>query len=237
MKPPPKPVVLPVKHYQGAAITNSTRYLHEGAFAQAFDRFWPLDPNYDGNLTRLRIYHVCAFARVALAAEGDFVTAGVSYGVAPRTMYELLDLPAASRTLWLIDPFVGAEAVGSVAVLDKYNQSQETVARQYPEGAPVRFHAGFIPACLPLPGNPPLAFVHVNTGDVASEASSLSHFWRALSAGGIIVIDNYAIGSGHEDEFHSAISGLEDCSSVSLVTGQIVLFKVGSGTKTRFARS
>lgn len=211
--------------YQGLTVRHSTRYLHDSEFAKIFDRFWSLDPNYDGNLTRLRIYHDCAFARSALQAEGDFATAGISYGVAPRVIFDFLDLVSAGRTLWLVDPFVGAEAVGSIPVLDKYNTSQELVARQYPKAADVRFVTGFIPACLPLPGSPKLAFVHLNTGDIASEAESLPHFWSALSPGGVVMIHNYSIGPGHEDEFDPAILSLPNCLPINLITGQIVLLK------------
>lgn len=64
--------------------------MHEGAFGQAFARYASLDPHIPPEATRLRIYLASTFAERCVAFPGDFVFGGISYGVVPRVIYDLV---------------------------------------------------------------------------------------------------------------------------------------------------
>lgn len=205
--------------YQGVRTVHSTRALHTGPFADIYERYWRLDPSITETCLRLRLYYACYFAKRAPA--GDFAFVGVSYGVAPRVLYDYVRL--AGRTLHLVDPFTGMAHVGGPA-LSRYNTSAEFVAAQFPPDADLRFHRCGIPAGLPLDGVEKLAFVHFNTGDAVAEATSLPDFFDRLLLGGAIVIDKYANAGGSEAVYDPVFARL-GVEPLWLPTGQAVLEK------------
>lgn len=212
-------------HFQGMATQHSVEHLYAGRFAEMFDKHMPLDPTHDMHHIRLRVYNVSSFGELALNAPGDFVAAGISWGIAPRVLFDYARLAKNGRALHMVDAFTGIDNAKNQSVMPKYNTSKEYVARQYPPVGAVHIHTGLIPACLPLPGLTRIAFCHLNTGDHDSEAASLSHFFDALSPGGIIVIDNYAIFEGSEHRYKEAIESLQEKTVMVLPTGQCAIIK------------
>jgi hypothetical protein len=209
--------------YQGVITPHNMEVLHRGHFAEAHDRYWRLDPHNDANNTRLRQYFAAWFAKRALGAGGDFLFAGVSYGVAPRVLYDYLNWQKQGRIMHLVDPFLGIFNRNGTKT-EKYNTDPEFVRRQYPLGANVVIHQVLIPDGLPLTGVEGLAFVHLDTGDYASEAASLQYFHQRLRDNGILIIDNYAIESGHQDVYNPALAEI-GADIVVLPTGQALLLK------------
>jgi hypothetical protein len=223
--PPPAPSPPPPNPpgtWQGVKTPHNMSVLSFGRFADIYDRHAHLDPTFEK--ARLRVYHQCFFARYALQAAGDFVIAGISYGGEARVIYDYTDLAARGRTLHLVDPFEGANNAAERTVLAKYNTDADYVRRQYPAGAPVTFHRGFIPQVLPLPGADHFAFVYMNTGDWVSEAASIAHFYDRLSPGGVMVINNYAIEPGYQHIYDPALDAA-GAHVLTLVTGQGVIPK------------
>lgn len=207
--------------YQGVISHHAMQGMHSGRFADIYERAARFDPYHDSNVLRLRIYFLCLLAFLVKGIEGDFLTAGVSYGIAPRTMYEFIRFPTLGKTWHFVDPFTGCDASGGQE--PTYNTDIEFVKRQYSHTAPVVFHQSRVPECLPLPGVR-LAFAHLDVTDPISESNALPLVFSQLTPGGIIVIDYYAYGKGQQSFYASALKTLK-AEMFTLVTGQGVLVK------------
>lgn len=213
----------PTRSYQGVTTEHDTREMHEGAFGEAFARYAPLDPHIPPDATRLRIYLAAMFAERCAALPGDFVFGGISYGVAPRVIYELVAVRA-DRAFHLIDPFTGSDG-GTSRVRPTYNTDGEYVRRQYPERANVRLWRDYLPQCFPLEGVDRIAFAHLNTGALQAEANSLAYLYDRLSPGGVIVLDYYGfLGGQNRGPYEPVLASLGAMRYV-MVTGQGILVK------------
>ena len=210
--------------YQGVSTPHSMDALHSGRFREIFEKYLPLDPFRDKNDIRLRVYNVCHFAQHALRAPGDFVFAGVSFGVTPRVAHEYLDFQSRDRSFHLVDPFSGVNNAADPSLNPEYNADVEYVRKQYSSQARIVFHRVFIPDGLPLIGVRKLAFVHLNTSDARGEAAALSYLYECLSPGGLIVIDLYAFSPGHQSHYAQAIEAL-GVTPFCMVSGQAVIMK------------
>jgi hypothetical protein len=162
--------------------------LLDGKFAELYEKYHKLDPFVPRDITRYRQYNICFFANLCRDIPGDFVCAGVSWGVAPRIVFEFTNFPSLGKALHLIDPFEGIVSNTSSKISERFNRDPEYVRRQYPPGAPVVLHRKRIP--LHLPGK--VAFVFSNTGNPAADAESIPGFYESLSPGGVIITDQYA---------------------------------------------
>jgi len=173
----------------GSVITSTNcKPLFEGKFAELYTKYQPLDPFIPIDAWRYRLYNVCFFANRCRQIPGDFVCAGVSWGVGPRIVFDFVDFPSLGKTLHLIDPFEGIVSNDGSRVSDRFNRDPDYVLRQYPPGAPIILHRQRIP--LRLPG--PFAFVFTDTGNPAADAEALPIFYEALSPGGIFITEQYA---------------------------------------------
>ena len=237
--PPPATIVQPAANikkepwrgltYQGVSTVHNALPMHEGQFAQLYERYRPLDPLVPENVTRFRIYNLCWFARQSAGLAGDFAVAGVSYGVAPRVIYDFVNFPSLGKKFHFIDPFLAIKDTSERKVLPFYNNDPDYVVQQYPPDAPIVFHRVTIPDGLPLEGVEKLAFVHFNTGDHPSEAAALPWFYERLTPNGAIVIDNYAINDGHFAIYDPVFRQL-GVGPLWLPSGQCVIVKKGNRT-------
>ena len=166
----------------------NTKPLLEGKFDELYSRYRTLDPYESSDRWRYRIYNVCYFADLCSRVPGDFVCAGVSWGVAPRIVFDFVNFANLGKTLHLIDPFEGIVANDSNKIAKKYNCDPDYVLRQYPNGAPVVLHRERIP--FRLAG--PLAFVFTDTGNPQADAAALPIFYESLVPGGVFVTEQYA---------------------------------------------
>ena len=191
--------------------------LLDGKFAELYEKYRKLDPFLPKEVWRYRLYNVAFFANLCRDIPGDFVCAGVSYGVAPRIVFDITDFPSLGKTLHLIDPFEGIVSNTSNKISERYSRDPEYVLSQYPPGAPVVLHRNRIP--LRLPGR--FAFVFTDTGNPAADAESIPIFYEALSPGGIFLTEQYANNIHHYEPVLSRL-GL---TALWLPSGQGVIFK------------
>jgi|WetSurMetagenome_2_1015567.scaffolds.fasta_scaffold131413_3 hypothetical protein len=212
-------------NYQGVTTKHNARPMHVGRFADIYEQHQPLDPYVPLNVTRYRIYNLCYFANLCRNIEGDFVVAGVSFGVGPRVIYDFVEFPMIGKTFHFIDPFMGIDNSEQKNKIEKYNDNFTYVRSQYPEDARIKFHRKTIPDALPLSEADRFAFVHLNTADYKAEALSLPLFFEALSRGGVLVIDNYAIDDGHFDIYDPAMRQI-GVEPLWLPSGQCVILKM-----------
>ncbi len=178
----------PWREFGNVITCTNSKPLLEGKFAKLYAQYRPLDPFIPPEVWRYRLYNICFFADCCRQVPGDFVCAGVSWGVAPRIVFDFVDFPTLGKTLHLIDPFEGIVSNDNGKISDRFNRDPDYVLRQYLPGAPVVLHRQRIP--LRLSG--PFAFVFTDTGNPAADAEALPIFYEALNPGGIFITEQYA---------------------------------------------
>lgn len=210
----------PIVEHQGVTTRHSTLPMRSGAYAAAFARFASLDPHVESKDLQYRLYNVERAAALARDVPGDYLFAGISYGVAPRVVYDAIDFGQLDKVMHLVDPFSGIDRRDSIETRDSYNADESYVRRQYPPGARVRIHRNTIPDALPVAER--LAFVHLNTGDRHSEAASIGPLYDALSPGGVMLIDAYGQGAGAFATYDPVVA---DLPTWWIASGQLAVFR------------
>lgn len=208
----------PSRHiYQGVNTPFDMSALHHGRFASIYDAAYRNDPDLigDGNLLRLRAYHAYLFAEIAMRARGDYLAAGVSYGVIPKVLYEL-SVRGTGRTFHLVDPLADHERAG-------YCKDPALVLALFDGDPAVRLHLSAIPAVFPIALPAGLAFAHLTTGDEEAELTSLPYLVDNLNPGGVVVIEDYA--AQQIASRYDAAARQAGASIFTLSTGQGVLVK------------
>jgi hypothetical protein len=99
-----------------------------GKFAALYAKYGPLDRVSPSEKNRYRNYNVCCFANLCRDVPGDFVCAGVSWGVMPRMVFDFVDFASLDKTLHLIDPFEGSIATTG-AHAQSFNSDPDYVLR------------------------------------------------------------------------------------------------------------
>lgn len=181
--------------------------LYSGRFGELFQKFYNIDPLVPPESGRYQNYVWCFLASLCRDVPGDFLYAGLSFGLGAKLVYEFTDA-CAGKTFHLVDPFDATISRSDQRASAVYNTSPDYVRRQYPADAKVVVHKTTIP--MEPPG--PLAFAILHTGDPASEKATVPAFYEALSPGGIIV-------SGAVDR------GFDGIEPFWFPTGHVAFFK------------
>jgi hypothetical protein len=208
--------IFPWREFGFMATWANAEPLLEGKLAALYAKYGPLDPISPPEKNLYRSYNLCCFANLCREVPGDFVCAGVSWGVMPRIVFDFVDLASLGKVLHLIDPFEGTIAsTGRHA--HTFNSDPDYVLRQYPQSAPIKLHRTTIPLRLPQK----LAFVFTDTGDPAADAAALPIFFEGLSPGGIFITEQYA----NNIEYYAPVLAQLRVSPLWLPSGQGVIFK------------
>jgi hypothetical protein len=215
--------------YQGVITPRPMVRLHSGRFCDSHEKWAKIDAHIRGdtNVTRLRVYTLCTFARIALAntAAGDFLSGGVSYGTAALVAAEYLKLENESRCVYLVDPFTGFMSASDTRTnAESYNLDIETVKRRWNPLIPAVWIREFLTPSS-IAHVPPLAFVHLNTGDFTSELTSLPLLFEKLVRGGFIILDLYGWANQTEQRAIDALLEELGAESYMCVTQQLVIFR------------
>jgi predicted O-methyltransferase YrrM len=162
--------------------------------------------------------HVILWAAVtARPVVGAFVECGTGRGFMASAICEHLSWR--DRPFYLFDTF---EPDGS----PYYADGADGVRENFREWPGVQLVVGTIPETLDAVDVGPVAFVHIDMNHPDPEEAALRHFWRTLTPGGVVVLDDYAY-EGFEASHCSADRVAEDLgfSIVSLPTGQGLTIK------------
>jgi hypothetical protein len=229
------------------------RYAQDGLFTVHSDHF-RADPSFRAAYGRgvqashgvdpgfeWRVHVALWAARTGLRVAGDFVECGVNAGFVSSAIMKSLQWNAQGRRFYLIDTFAGP-------VLTQYSQEEVqkerlVVARHAIEaGAYVtdvdRIRTNFSewPSAIIVQGAVPeildkvefgaVAFLHIDMNCALPERTALEFFWDRLSAGAVILLDDYAY-HGHECQRDAidAAARVRGAEVLSLPTGQGVIIK------------
>jgi hypothetical protein len=170
--------------YQNVAVALPFRRLHANPFSDTHERYARTNKQIAGDtdVTRMRTYLATAMGRLALSSTtlGTFATAGVSFGVAPKVMADLLDFRATGRPWVMIDPLDGRGD-------ELYNTSLKVAQDGWDSQIPTSWIQSSLLDALTLPSDDEggrrlgqIAFLHLNTGDFWSEYSALDDLWSRV---------------------------------------------------------
>ena len=212
--------ILPV--YQGVVTPARLARMHTGSFSTIHEKWAALDLhiNSDNNVTRLRVYTACIFAKIAQAntRHGDFLSAGISYGTAPLIIAEYLQLQKKKGfKYFLIDPFSGAGRTN-------YNTDIDLVKSRWNNNISTIWISQYLSAkAIDEVGR--LGFIHLNTGDFDSEFKTLPILYNLLLPGGFIVQDLYGWQSVEKQVAIDTLLLQIGAESFVQVTQQLIIYK------------
>jgi methyltransferase family protein len=224
----------------GLFTVHNDHFRADPAFRAAYGRgvqaSHGVDPDFEW-----RVHVALWAAHTGLRVEGDFVECGVNAGFVSSAIMEKLQWNTLGRRFYLIDTFAGP-------VLTQYSQEEvqkqrHIVARHALEaGAYVtdihRIRANFaewrnaiivqgqVPEVLHRVEFGSVAFLHIDMNCALPERTALEFFWDRLSAGAVVLLDDYAY-YGHECQRDAidAAARVRGAEVLSLPTGQGVIIR------------
>jgi len=230
--------------YRGDGITlfgRNLSFLRDPKFMAAYARGENSGHIYDvapgkGLGAEFRTYVECWAARECLRLDGDFVCCGVNTGVIPLAICEYLDFNESEKTFWLFDTYNGVPE-SQMSDIEREGDRPSIVARLYQECfataqknfAPfhrARLVRGTVPDTLNKVDIPKVAYLSIDMNIAYPEIKAIEHFWPKLSAGAIVILDDYAF-SLHEER-HDAMDSFAQSVGVRILTmptGQGLLIK------------
>ena len=213
--------------YQGVQSPFLMSRLHTGDFSTIHEKWTELDThiNRNSNITRLRVYTVCSFAKLALdnTVEGALLTVGVSFGTSALISAEYLHLEKGKRDYYLIDPLDGSKTSTDKRITS-YNTDFDLVKSRWNSNISTKWIRSYL-----SPGSieniSSLAFAHLNTGDYESELRCLPIIFQKLVPGGFIVQDLYGWQTEEKQNEIDSVLNSVGATSFLYITRQLIISK------------
>jgi O-methyltransferase len=166
------------------------------ALYQEVSGFWEAPTKTD---MRWRLWLLTRLARMCRHVPGDYAEFGTYRGGTALMVLTTARIPAGKR-LWLFDTFRGIpdarltpreRADGFAGTWSEGAGASGVRARLERWADQVEIREGDVFETLPAAAPPVLAFVHLDLNASAATAHVLEHVFPRLSAGGIVVFDDY----------------------------------------------
>jgi len=208
----------------------------QAAWEGAFQSTGCVDP---GSYWRIHIGLWAAEA--ATRIDGAFVECGVNAGFLSSAILRYLDWNALRKQFVLVDTFTGPvlsqyrpeevalgrrDAAEHALAAGAYVTDMDSVRRRYEHWNGVVIVQGTVPEVLASLDVKRVAFLHLDMNCAFPECEALKFFWDRISAGGIVLLDDYAY-FGYEaqgDALDSVACSL-GASILALPTGQGMILK------------
>ena len=182
-------------------------------------------------------------ARTALSVPGDFVECGVFHGDMSWLVTEVVPLEATGRIFYLFDTFAGFSAKWSSSAdfpdaahhfefLHKRFSSPNLAAEvrsRFAAKAYIRVIEGVVPDVFAQVCPATIAYLHIDMNSPGPERGALAALFDRVSAGGVIVLDDYGWLT-HAAQRSACDAFIRDrCHDIlELPTGQGLVIKKGS---------
>jgi len=208
----------------------------QAAWEGAFQATGQVDP---GSYWRI---HVGLWAASAAArVEGNFVECGVNAGFLSSAILRYLDWNNLRKRFYLVDTFTGPvlsqysseevecgrwDLVERAIAAGAYVTDIESVRRKYEGWDGVSIVQGKVPDVLPSVDAGRVAFLHLDMNVAYPECEALNFFWERISAGGIVLMDDYGY-FGYEAQGNALdhTARTMGASILALPTGQGLILK------------
>lgn len=210
--------------YGELGAKNPLPELHENPFDSAFKACREPE-NY-----RLRLWHECKMAELTEAVEGAWLFVGVSHGRSAHCCLRYLGDRARERRLILLDNWDGAGGNGTGDHAD-YCRDFEATRKSFGYHEATTFVRGLAPAALSDLNRQALALVVFDTAVVAADVKSLPLVWPLVSTGGAVLLNRAYRQPLEMERYREAITSLPSAAVLPLLTGSVVIFKLGNRIK------
>lgn len=219
----------------GVRTLNSHDFMRNVRFQEAYKRGVTAD-GVDYNW-HWRVHVGLWAAQSGLSREGDFVECGVNRGFMSSAIMQYVNWNSTGRTYYLLDTFSGISEKHLLKSerdrkVDKkvgkgfYKVNIDTVRDNFSEWDQVEIVVGTVPESLSKVNTTSVAFLHVDMNCAAPEVAAVEHFWPMLSAGAIVLLDDYGFpGREIQKEEMDRIGRKLGFSIAALPTGQGVIIK------------
>lgn len=217
----------------GVLTDHNADFAIEPRFAQAYEAGMRTG-SWHGADVRWRMHVICWAAAQGMNRPGDFVECGVSRGGSAMTLLNYTGLHKTDRKLFLLDTFHGPTleymSEGEKKKLKhspQFEECLEDVRKTFaPYRATVEIIPGTVPETLLQVGTQQIAFLSIDMNNAAPEIAAAEYFWPKLTAGAVVVLDDYGW-SQHIEQKHAfdQFAQRHGVPILSLPTGQAVMIK------------
>jgi O-methyltransferase len=179
---------------------------------------------------RWRVFVACWAAQHAKSLPGDFVECGVSRGGLARAVVEYVDFGHLDKTFYLLDSYCGIpeEMKSTSAHLPfGYSECFEAVRQTFAQFSNVRVIRGIVPKTLADVDSNRIAYLSIDMNCVEPEIAAAEFFWDKISAGGLILLDDYCYSEHYklQNKAFDEFAARRNVQVLALPTGQGLIFK------------
>jgi hypothetical protein len=179
---------------------------------------------------RWRVFVACWAAQHVRHLPGDYVECGVSRGGMARAVVEYTEFWNLDKKFYLLDSYCGIPDAmrQSSAVLEfDYSECFQAVKETFAPFPNVRVIRGIVPNTLQDVDSQQIAYLSIDMNCVEPEIAAAEFFWDRLTAGGVIVLDDYCYSDHYalQNKAFSEFARRRDVEVLALPTGQGLIFK------------
>lgn len=180
-------------------------------------------------------------AEQAARVPGDFIECGVNAGFFSSALLGYLDWGRLGKTLHLVDTFAGPPvdqytpeeiaagrraAAESALAAGGYVTEIERIRSHFSAWQRVEIVAGRVPEILRAVTARDVSFLHLDMNSSVPETAALHHFWPRLSAGAIVLLDDYVFhGCEAQTRALADAAAQHGASILALPTGQGLILR------------
>lgn len=222
----------------GLFTIHSDRFRNDPVFRYAYNRGVEASQGFDSGF-EWRIHVALWAAKTALHVAGDFVECGVNAGFTSSAIMQKLEWDRTGRRFYLIDTFAGPvltqysqQGNRSVQFAERglaagaYVTDLDRVRKNFAEWENVRIVQGTVPEILETIEFGAVAFLHIDMNCALPERTALEFFWDRLSAGAIVLFDDYTYyGHDYQQDALDSFATAKGIEILSLPTGQGLLVR------------
>ena len=167
---------------------------------------------------------------------GDFVECGVNTGICSLAVCEYLDFNSLNKSFWLFDTFAGipidqvTEREKKLGRLEEnkmmYSDCYATALHNFSPYPKAHLIRGKVPETLHDVDIDAVCYLSIDMNIVEPEIAAIEFFWDKLSAGALVILDDYG-GTSYvaQHEAMNAFAASKNVKICELPTGQGLLIK------------
>lgn len=227
-------------NHDGLRTIHNSEFMTDERFVSAYQRGMQAADG-DDYKWYWRVHIGMWAARTAIKLPGDFVECGVNVGFMSSAIMHDLDWNSSNRNFYLLDTFNGIYLEQTLKeerdegieeknqeMIDSnfYVSNSESVRENFKQWKGVKIIEGVIPHTLNEIDTDKIAFLHLDMNCAPPEVAAFEYIWPKLVRGAIILMDDYAYYSYHNQKY--ALDRLAQklgFDIVSLPTGQGLAIK------------
>jgi O-methyltransferase len=179
---------------------------------------------------RWRVFVACWAAQHAKSLPGDFVECGVSRGGMARAVMEYVGFSGLNKTFYLLDSYNGIPEemkLSSAPVQFDYSDCYDAVKQTFASFPNARVIRGTVPTTLRHVDSTQIAYLSIDMNCAEPEIAAAEFFWDKLSAGGVILLDDYCYSEDYrlQNRAFQEFAKRRGIEVLALPTGQGLIFK------------